>query len=165
MVDSLDSGSSVHCGRAGSSPASPTRKRQSSQEGCRFFRFTFWQNPVIFHNFLLRKYVRLRARKFCFVLIGLIHQSGKLLFNAPATVGEALSLPPGLSTECSVEWYKCGKLVRIRPSWLLIESLYCAGGYEPPLQWLVQQTTIYQVADEIRYAKYIFQLISSEQMI
>ncbi len=26
MVDSLDSGSSVHCGRAGSSPASPTRK-------------------------------------------------------------------------------------------------------------------------------------------
>ena len=26
MVDSLDSGSSVHCGRAGSSPASPTKK-------------------------------------------------------------------------------------------------------------------------------------------
>ena len=26
LVDSLDSGSSVHCGRAGSSPASPTRK-------------------------------------------------------------------------------------------------------------------------------------------
>ena len=24
LVDSLDSGSSVHCGRAGSSPASPT---------------------------------------------------------------------------------------------------------------------------------------------
>ena len=26
MVDSLDSGSSVHCGRAGSSPASPTKE-------------------------------------------------------------------------------------------------------------------------------------------
>ena len=26
LVDSLDSGSSVHCGRAGSSPASPTKK-------------------------------------------------------------------------------------------------------------------------------------------
>ena len=25
LVDSLDSGSSVHCGRAGSSPASPTK--------------------------------------------------------------------------------------------------------------------------------------------
>ena len=62
--------------------------------------------------------------------------------SRPATVGEALSLPPGFSTECSVEWYKCGKLVRIRPSWLVTESLYCAGGYEPPLQWLVQQTSI-----------------------
>ena len=39
LVDSLDSGSSVHCGRAGSSPASPTRKRQSSHEGCRFYYF------------------------------------------------------------------------------------------------------------------------------
>ena len=28
LVDSLDSGSSVHCGRAGSSPASPTKKDQ-----------------------------------------------------------------------------------------------------------------------------------------
>ena len=27
LVDSLDSGSSVHCGRAGSSPASPTKSR------------------------------------------------------------------------------------------------------------------------------------------
>ena len=27
LVDSLDSGSSVHCGRAGSSPASPTKKK------------------------------------------------------------------------------------------------------------------------------------------
>ena len=26
LVDSLDSGSSVHCGRAGSSPASPTKR-------------------------------------------------------------------------------------------------------------------------------------------
>ena len=30
MVDSLDSGSSVHCGRAGSSPASPTKMRHQS---------------------------------------------------------------------------------------------------------------------------------------
>ena len=29
LVDSLDSGSSVHCGRAGSSPASPTKERTS----------------------------------------------------------------------------------------------------------------------------------------
>ena len=36
LVDSLDSGSSVHCGRAGSSPASPTRFRQASTEACRF---------------------------------------------------------------------------------------------------------------------------------
>ena len=28
LVDSLDSGSSVHCGRAGSSPASPTKTGQ-----------------------------------------------------------------------------------------------------------------------------------------
>ena len=40
-----------------------------------------------------------------FVLIGLTQQSGKLLFNVHATVGEARSLPPGLSTECPVEWY------------------------------------------------------------
>ncbi len=30
MVDSLDSGSSVHCGRAGSSPASPTKNNKTS---------------------------------------------------------------------------------------------------------------------------------------
>ena len=35
LVDSLDSGSSVHCGRAGSSPASPTMKKHAS--AC-FFR-------------------------------------------------------------------------------------------------------------------------------
>ena len=29
LVDSLDSGSSVHCGRAGSSPASPTKTGSS----------------------------------------------------------------------------------------------------------------------------------------
>ena len=38
LVDSLDSGSSVHCGRAGSSPASPTMKKHAS--AC-FFRFSF----------------------------------------------------------------------------------------------------------------------------
>ena len=30
LVDSLDSGSSVHCGRAGSSPASPTKKKRTA---------------------------------------------------------------------------------------------------------------------------------------
>ena len=35
LVDSLDSGSSVHCGRAGSSPASPTKKRHPI--GCLFY--------------------------------------------------------------------------------------------------------------------------------
>ena len=30
-------------------------------------------------------------------------------------------------------------VVRIRPSSLVTESLYCAGGYEPPLQWLVRK--------------------------
>ena len=37
LVDSLDSGSSVHCGRAGSSPASPTKKTDSF--GCPFSFF------------------------------------------------------------------------------------------------------------------------------
>ena len=35
LVDSLDSGSSVHCGRAGSSPASPT-KNKGHPQGCLF---------------------------------------------------------------------------------------------------------------------------------
>ena len=33
LADSLDSGSSVHSGRAGSSPASRTKNRQSSPKG------------------------------------------------------------------------------------------------------------------------------------
>ena len=37
MVDSLDSGSSVHCGRAGSSPASPTKIGKHLFRACRFF--------------------------------------------------------------------------------------------------------------------------------
>ena len=37
LVDSLDSGSSVHCGRAGSSPASPTKKRKTSVWMSSFF--------------------------------------------------------------------------------------------------------------------------------
>ena len=36
LVDSLDSGSSVHCGRAGSSPASPT-KNEGHPFGCPLF--------------------------------------------------------------------------------------------------------------------------------
>ena len=36
LVDSLDSGSSVHCGRAGSSPASPTKKKRHAL-ACLFF--------------------------------------------------------------------------------------------------------------------------------
>ena len=35
LADSLDSGSSVHCGRAGSSPASPTKKAHPF--GCAFY--------------------------------------------------------------------------------------------------------------------------------
>ena len=34
LVDSLDSGSSVHCGRAGSSPASPTKGSKLLKEAC-----------------------------------------------------------------------------------------------------------------------------------
>ncbi len=56
LVDSLDSGSSVHCGRAGSSPASPTKNRQSSNEGCRFYLFTI-------HSSLNAKRSCLRRRK------------------------------------------------------------------------------------------------------
>ena len=37
MVDSLDSGSSVHCGRAGSSPASRTRKAPKTKDFGVFF--------------------------------------------------------------------------------------------------------------------------------
>ena len=41
LVDSLDSGSSVHCGRAGSSPASPTIEK-GHPKGCPFsFLFCF----------------------------------------------------------------------------------------------------------------------------
>ena len=36
LVDSLDSGSSVHCGRAGSSPASRTRKDLVERQGLFF---------------------------------------------------------------------------------------------------------------------------------
>ena len=32
LVDSLDSGSSVHCGRAGSSPASPTKEKHRNRK-------------------------------------------------------------------------------------------------------------------------------------
>ena len=38
LVDSLDSGSSVHCGRAGSSPASPTKKKRTSK----WMSVSFW---------------------------------------------------------------------------------------------------------------------------
>ena len=37
LVDSLDSGSSVHCGRAGSSPASPTKKKEQIERSALFF--------------------------------------------------------------------------------------------------------------------------------
>ena len=39
LVDSLDSGSSVHCGRAGSSPASPTKKSIEIERFRCFFFF------------------------------------------------------------------------------------------------------------------------------
>ena len=47
LVDSLDSGSSVHCGRAGSSPASPTKEIHASVSlfsFCKFFPLA--KNPV-----------------------------------------------------------------------------------------------------------------------
>ena len=48
LVDSLDSGSSVHCGRAGSSPASPTKK--GHPKGWPLFYsplfLTFFSKPV-----------------------------------------------------------------------------------------------------------------------
>ena len=46
LVDSLDSGSSVHCGRAGSSPASPT-KRKGHPSGCPF-SFLYRQRQNMF---------------------------------------------------------------------------------------------------------------------
>ena len=49
-----------------------------------------------------------------------------------ATVGEARSLPPGRLLECLVEW-NLVDIVRIRPTWIMIVGLYCAGGCEPPL--------------------------------
>ena len=42
LVDSLDSGSSVHCGRAGSSPASPTK--EGHPKGCPSFLLEFRNN-------------------------------------------------------------------------------------------------------------------------
>ena len=43
LVDSLDSGSSVHCGRAGSSPASPTKKKDIRWDVL-FICFGTWTN-------------------------------------------------------------------------------------------------------------------------
>ena len=51
LVDSLDSGSSVHCGRAGSSPASPTKIKKDIQSDVLFYfrmrdlkgRHAFWR--------------------------------------------------------------------------------------------------------------------------
>ena len=40
LVDSLDSGSSVHCGRAGSSPASPTK--ETVERLSLFFVSRYW---------------------------------------------------------------------------------------------------------------------------
>ena len=46
LVDSLDSGSSVHCGRAGSSPASRT-KRKGHPNGCPFFYADYISRIII----------------------------------------------------------------------------------------------------------------------
>ena len=62
-------------------------------------------------------------------LQSIAQQVDKLLFVAQAIVGAATSRPPGSLTECLVEWHKCGKLVRIRPTFFVIFSLCCAGGW------------------------------------
>ena len=46
LVDSLDSGSSVHCGRAGSSPASRTIEKHRNREISVLF-LTFWHIFVL----------------------------------------------------------------------------------------------------------------------
>ena len=49
LVDSLDSGSSVHCGRAGSSPASPTKEKHRNRKISVLF-LTFWVHlPTSFY--------------------------------------------------------------------------------------------------------------------
>ena len=45
LVDSLDSGSSVHCGRAGSSPASPTKIKETSFRDVSFVIFVLRKRP------------------------------------------------------------------------------------------------------------------------
>ena len=56
LVDSLDSGSSVHCGRAGSSPASPTKKDQHYR--CFFEEVNIYSVFLLFQRFLTgRKYL------------------------------------------------------------------------------------------------------------
>ena len=65
LVDSLDSGSSVHCGRAGSSPASPTK----SIEALRFGAFLF--SPSLFVKINLHNHAALLRNDcggFCFIL-------------------------------------------------------------------------------------------------
>ena len=46
LVDSLDSGSSVHCGRAGSSPASRTKEKHRNRKISVLF-LTFWHIFVL----------------------------------------------------------------------------------------------------------------------
>ena len=56
LVDSLDSGSSVHCGRAGSSPASPTKKRTSERMS---FSLRGFNMPI--HNKVPARFVCISA--------------------------------------------------------------------------------------------------------
>ena len=56
LVDSLDSGSSVHCGRAGSSPASPTRMRSTVDVRSAVLFCVFWCEECVF-GWYLPKYV------------------------------------------------------------------------------------------------------------
>ena len=45
-------------------------------------------------------------------------------------------MPPAFVTDLSVRLNgTMSGIVRIRPLWLLAVGLYCAGGYEPPLQF------------------------------
>ena len=67
LVDSLDSGSSVHCGRAGSSPASPTKKDQHYR--CFFEEVNIYSVFLLFQEVLTRR-KHLVSHKFVNMVFG-----------------------------------------------------------------------------------------------
>ena len=64
LVDSLDSGSSVHCGRAGSSPASPT-KIKGHPFGCPFI---FYVSYILLLRQKVRRYFQSEMATFTYSL-------------------------------------------------------------------------------------------------